>query len=214
MTDSSTQAVYEAARLGRGLSWGSRPAVLVVDLSTGFTDPEAPMGSDLSAVVSATRRLLDAARSGDTPVVFTTIEFDPGDEDTVLWMQKAPSLQSLVRDGGWTAIDPRLGRRPDETLVRKKGASAFFGTRLAEMLADLGVDTVILCGATTSGCIRATAIDLMQLGLPAVVPEAAVGDRAPEPHEANLVDIAAKYGDVVPLDAALAYLAGTATPPA
>ena len=91
-------------------------------------------------------------------------------------------------------------------MILKKGASAFFGTNLASILVSQGVDTIVLCGATTSGCVRATAIDLLQYGYPTLVPRECVGDRAPEPHEANLVDIQAKYADVVPLTEALEYL--------
>ena len=104
-------------------------------------------------------------------------------------------------------IDPRLDRREDEPVVLKKGASGFFGTNLASILVSQGVDTVILCGATTSGCVRATAIDLLQYGWPTLVPRECVGDRAQAPHDANLFDIQAKYADVVPVEDALAYLA-------
>ena len=108
--------------------------------------------------------------------------------------------------GRWVEIDPRLERKDDETVVVKKGASAFFGTNLAGILVTQGVDSVILCGATTSGCIRATAIDLLQHGYPSLVPRECVGDRAQAPHEANLFDIQAKYADVVPLELAREYL--------
>jgi nicotinamidase-related amidase len=103
-------------------------------------------------------------------------------------------------------IDPRLERREDETVVSKKGASAFFGTNLVAILVSQGIDTVVLCGATTSGCVRATSIDLLQNGYPTLVPRECVGDRAQAPHEANLFDIQAKYADVVSLEEALAYV--------
>ena len=108
--------------------------------------------------------------------------------------------------GPWVEIDPRLGRREDEPLIVKKGPSAFFGTNLASILVSQRVDTVILCGATTSGCVRATAVDLLQYGWPTIVPRECVADRAQAPHEANLFDIQAKYADVVPVEDALAYL--------
>jgi nicotinamidase-related amidase len=103
-------------------------------------------------------------------------------------------------------IDPRLERRDDETILLKKGASAFFGTNLAAILISQAIDTVVLCGATTSGCIRATAVDLLQHGFPTVVPRECVGDRAQAPHEANLFDIQAKYADVVTVDDVRAYV--------
>ena len=117
-----------------------------------------------------------------------------------------PALGDLQLGGRWVEIDPRLEPRDDETVIVKKGASAFFGTNLASILVSQGVDSVILCGATTSGCVRATAIDLLQYGWPTIVPRECVGDRAQAPHEANLFDIQAKYADVVSLDEALAYV--------
>ena len=206
MSDETARAVYEKAGLGQAVTLGERPAVLVVDFSCGFTDPECPLGSDLTPQVEATRRLLDAAREKGLPVVFTTIAFEPSLKDGGLWMQKVPALGVLQVGGAWAEIDPRLGPREDETVIVKKGASGFFGTNLASVLVSQGVDSVILCGATTSGCIRATAIDLLQYGWPTLVPRECVGDRAQAPHEANLFDIQAKYADVVSVDDALAYL--------
>jgi maleamate amidohydrolase len=201
-----TREIYERARLGQSVTLGERPAVLVVDFSRGFTDPECTMGSDLTQEVEATNRLLAAAREREIPIIFTTIGFEPNLKDGSLWLEKAPGLGDLIVGGKWVEIDPRLGRREDETVILKKGASAFFGTNLPSILVSQGVDTVIMCGATTSGCIRATAIDLLQYGYPTLVPRECVGDRAQEPHEANLVDIQAKYADVVSVEEALTYV--------
>jgi maleamate amidohydrolase len=206
MTDESAQEVYERARLGGTLTLGERPAVLVVDFSCGFTDPECALGADMTAEVGATKGLLDAARAKGLPVVFTSIGFEPSLKDGALWLQKAPALGDLQLGGRWVEIDPRLERRNDEPVLVKKGASAFFGTNLAAILVSQGVDTVVLCGATTSGCVRATAIDLLQNGFPTLVPRECVGDRAEAPHEANLFDMQAKYADVVSAEEALAYL--------
>ena len=206
MSDEQARAVYERAGLGQAFRLGSRPAVLVIDFSCGFTDPECALGADMTPQVEATRRLLDAARAKGLPVVFTTIGFEPSLKDGGLWLQKVPTLGDLQVGGRWVEIDPRLERREDETIVLKKGASAFFGTNLASILISQRVDAVILCGATTSGCIRATAIDLLQYGFPTIVPRECVGDRAQAPHEANLFDIQAKYANVVPLEDALAYV--------
>ena len=208
MSDEQAREVYAHAGLGASVTLGSRPAVLVVDFSCGFTDPECALGSDLTPQVEATRRLLDVARDRGLPVVFTTIGFDASLKDGGLWLQKVPTLGDLQLGGRWVEIDERLGRRDDETVIVKKGASGFFGTNLASVLLSQGVDTVILCGATTSGCIRATAIDLLQYGWPTLVPRECVGDRAQAPHEANLFDIQAKYADVVSLEDAIAYLEG------
>ncbi len=119
---------------------------------------------------------------------------------------KVPNLRSLVSGTRWVELDPRLQRQPGEIVIRKKYASAFFGTGLQSMLTAAGNDTVIITGCTTSGCVRATAVDAMQFGFHAIVPPEAVGDRAQAPHEANLFDIDSKYGDVVPLPVLLDYL--------
>ncbi len=192
------------------LTLGTRPAVLVVDLTHGFTDPASPLGADLSAEVEATRGLLEAARARRFPVLFTTVAFGPGGNDGGIWPQKIPAALTLALGTHWVDVDPRLERRPDEPLIVKKGPSAFFGTALASLLVSARVDTVVLCGTTTSGCIRATAIDLIQHGYPALVPRECVGDRAQAPHEANLIDIDAQYADVVPTAEALAYLEAAA----
>lgn len=214
MSDEQARRVYAEARLGQSVTLGSRPAILVVDFTCGFTDPAYEAGSDLTAEVEATARLLATARSQGIPVVFTTIGFEPSGRDGGLWLEKFPALAELALGQRPVEIDPRLQHREDETIVLKKGASAFFGTNLSAILVSQGVDTVVLCGATTSGCIRATAVDLMQHGFPALVPRECVGDRASAPHEANLFDIQAKYADVVSLEETIAYLAGTQSPEA
>jgi len=207
MSDERAKQVYAEAGLGQEFTLGTSPAVLVIDFSCGFTDPACRLGADMTPQVEATRRLLDAARAKGLPVVFTTIGFESHGRDGGLWLQKVPALGDLELGGRWVEIDPRLDRRDDEIVVVKKGASGFFGTNLASILVAQGVDSVVLCGATTSGCVRATAIDLLQYGWPAIVPLECVGDRAEAPHSANLFDIQAKYADVVTLDDALAYLA-------
>ena len=202
-----TEGIYARAGFGAPVERGTRPAVVVVDLSRGFTEAQWPTGSDLSAEVAAARSLLETARSAGVPVFFTTIGYEPGDETAVAWLRKAPGLAVLAAGSELVELDPRLDRREEEPLIVKKGASAFFGTDLAERLHELGVDTVVICGATTSGCVRASVVDAVQHGFPTLVVREAVGDRARAPHDANLFDIEAKYGDVVPLDDAVAYLA-------
>ncbi len=207
MTDEQARQVYDKAKLGQSFTRGQSPGVLVIDFSCGFTDPECSLGADMTSEVEATRTVLDVARDKGLPVVFTTIGFEPHGKDGALWIEKAPALLDLELGGKWVEIDPRLDPRPDEVIIMKKGASGFFGTNLASVLIAQHVDTVILCGATTSGCVRATAVDLLQYGWPAIVPRECVADRAQAPHEANLFDIQAKYGDVVTLAEALEYLA-------
>ncbi|RZT84280.1 nicotinamidase-related amidase [Pseudonocardia sediminis] len=203
---SETDQTYDRAGFGSPVRRGERPVIVVVDLTTGFTDPSYPTGADLSDVVAATASLVLAARPAGVPVVYTTIGYTPAEMDTVGWLHKAPGMRALKADSPAVDIDPRLPRTDADHVVMKKGASAFFGTGLATTLASVGADTVIVCGATTSGCVRATVVDALQSGYPVLVPRECVGDRAQGPHEANLFDIQAKYGDVISLDDALAYL--------
>src|SRR5205823_3358662 len=134
MSDEEARRVYEDARIGEAVTLGQNPAVLVVDFSCGFTDAACTLGADMTAEVEATRRLLDAARARGLPVIFTTIGYQPSLKDAGLWVQKAPALAELQVGGRWVEIDARLEPREDETIVLKKGASAFFGTNLAAIL--------------------------------------------------------------------------------
>lgn len=207
MTANGWEANTDAG-LGARLRRGSRPAVVVVDLANAFTRPEHPLGGDLTDVVSATNTVLDVARQNEMPVIFTTIAFRPDLSDLGIWAQKAPLLADLVTGTPLVEIDERLGRRPGEAIVEKQGTSAFFGTELITQLVSRAVDTVVVCGASTSGCIRATATDCLQYGLPCLVPRECVGDRSPAAHEASLRDLDAKYADVIGLDDAVAFLDG------
>jgi nicotinamidase-related amidase len=207
MIEQETIQIYDKAGLGHGLSLGVRPAVLVVDFACGFTDAATPLGADMSAEVEATKQLLDVARAKAIPVIFTAVGYEASEATRgTLWFQKLPGLKDLEVGTQAVEIDPRLELRADEIVILKKGASAFFGTNLGSVLLHEHVDSVILCGATTSGCIRATAVDLLQHGWPTLVPRECVADRAQGPHEANLFDIQAKYADVVTLEDALSYL--------
>lgn len=203
-----TERTYARAGFGAPVRRGSRPAIVVVDLTRGFTEEGFPSGADLTEVVGATGELIEAARPAGVPVVFTAIAYTPAEAagDAVVWLQKAQGMRALLEGGEEVEVDPRLPRVPDDHLIVKKGASAFFGTSLAALLTGLGRDTVLVCGATTSGCVRATAVDAVQSGFSVLVPRECVGDRASGPHEANLFDIQAKYGDVIGLKDAVAYL--------
>lgn len=202
------KAIYERADMDNRVGYGSEPALLVVDLQTGFTDPENPLGGDLTEVVERTNRLVDAAHEGDVPVVFTRIVTKHEDaRDLGVWGEKIPSLSTLQEGGEWVAVDPRLHVGDEDHVLDKRQASAYHETELDSMLNYLAVDTVVVTGCTTSGCIRATAVDACSHGYYTIVPEEAVGDRAVEPHEANLFDINAKYGDVRPVDEVVEYLA-------
>jgi nicotinamidase-related amidase len=187
--------------------FGARPALVVIDMRVGFTDPECVLHCDLEDVVSAIQRLLTAARAARLPVVYTTVAYEEADKERgAVFIDKVPALLTLTVGSRWVEIDPRLAPKPGEPVLRKLFASAFFDTPLASLLAAQQVDSLIVTGASTSGCVRATAVDGLQHGYRIVVPREAVGDRNQAAHEANLYDIDAKYGDVLPLDEVLTHL--------
>jgi maleamate amidohydrolase len=187
--------------------FGDRPALLVVDLTVGFTDPQSPLACELDGVVEAVGRLLLEARGSGLPVVYTTVAYDEGGKRTAAaFIDKVPALLTLAAGSPWVEIDPRIAPQPGEPVLTKLFASAFFGTPLSSLLAAAGCDGVIITGASTSGCVRATAVDALQHGYRPVVPREAVGDRDPKAHEANLHDLDAKYADVVSVDDVLGRL--------
>jgi nicotinamidase-related amidase len=201
-----TKADYQRKGFACRSGYGRRPAFVIVDFINGFTDPSTPLGGDFAWEINATRSLLDAFRRGRLPVFYTTVAYRDDMSDAGVFAKKVPSLAILKYGSPMIEVDQRIAPLPDEKVLTKKYASAFFGTSLDVDLRLLGVDTVILAGCTTSGCIRASAIDSLQYGYRTIVVREAVGDRAPGPHEANLFDIDAKYGDVVELADALDYL--------
>jgi maleamate amidohydrolase len=207
-TQETTAAVYDRAGFGHQLPRGVRPVVVVVDFTYGFTDPGYPTGADMTAAVQATAQLLRSARAAGVPVVFTTIAYDRAQAATLTWLRKATGMATLAAGSRLVEVDQRLAPRADEHVVVKTGASAFFGTNLAAHLAALRADTVVVCGATTSGCVRATVVDAVQHGYPTLVPQDCVADRAQGPHDASLFDIDQKYGDVVDSDDVARYLGG------
>lgn len=187
--------------------FGKRPALVVVDMSVGFTDRASPLHCDLEEVVSTIGRLLVATRAARLPVVYTTVAYDEaGKQTAAVFIDKVPALLTLEAGSRWVEIDPRLAPESGETVVKKLFASAFYRTPLASLLAAQQCDGLIVTGASTSGCVRATAVDALQHGYRVVVPREAVGDRNQAAHEANLYDIDAKYGDVLPVDEVLDHL--------
>jgi maleamate amidohydrolase len=191
---------------GRG-GFPRRPALIVVDVNVGFTDPASPLVCDLEDVVGAIEQLLDEGRRAGIPIVFTTVSYGEADKATAAaFIDKVPALLTLEAGSRWVEIDPRLAPLPSEPVLNKLFASAFFGTPLTSLLAAAGCDGVIVTGASTSGCVRATVVDALQHGYRPIVPVEAVGDRNAAAHEANLRDIDAKYGDVVSLEATLGHL--------
>jgi nicotinamidase-related amidase len=201
-------ADYQTHGLAQRVGFGARPALLVVDFVKAYTTPGSPLyaAPGVPDAVHASVPLLQAARARGIPVIFTTVSYAPDGRDGGWFVRKVPALLHLTADSPLAQIVDELAPQPGELVVNKKYASAFFGTHIAATLTAQGVDTVIIVGCSTSGCVRASAVDGMQYGFRVIVPRECVGDRAPGPHEANLFDINGKYGDVVPLDEVLRYL--------
>ena len=198
--ETSRQAL---ARVDGGM--GSHPALIVVDVVVGFTDPSCPLGSDAESVVSANVQLMNAFHQAQLPVVLTTVIYR-NDHEASVFRARIPALNLLTPDSHWVKFDPRLPIADDDLQLEKRHASSFHGTELDQWLTDRNVDSVVVTGLTTSGCVRATAVDGLQNNYRVVVPREACGDRDPKAHEANLYDLNAKYADVVPLDSVLAAL--------
>jgi maleamate amidohydrolase len=190
---------------------GRRPALLVVDMNVGFTDRRSPLVCDLDGVVAAIVRLLAAARRAGVPVAYTTVAYGEGDRRVAkAFIDKVPALLTLAAGSPWVEIDPRIAPGPGEPVLTKLFASAFFGTPLGALLAAARCDSVVVSGASTSGCVRATVVDVLQHGYRPVVAREAVGDRDPAAHAQALHDVDAKYGDVLGLEEVLRGLAAAA----
>jgi maleamate amidohydrolase len=194
--------------MGRRSGYGGRPALVIVDMSRAFCDPTHPVGSDMTETLENIAVLLDAARRKRVLIVYTTIAYHPSGADAGVWALKLPTLKTLVVGDKMTEIHPRIAPLDSEQVLVKKYGSSFFMTPLLSLLNSHRVDTVVLTGCSTSGCVRATAIDSVSYGFRTVVPRECVADRAPGPHEANLFDIDMKYADVVPLEEVLDYMGG------
>ncbi len=188
---------YQSKGFASRSGYGKRPALLIVDFIVGFTDPSSPLGGDFSSEVAASQTLIDSFPDATLPVIYTTIEYDADFREAGVFIKKVPSLSVLLRGSPMCAIDDRIKPQFDDYIVSKKYASSFFGTNLDSHLKIQGVDTVVITGCTTSGCVRASAVDSLQHGFHTIVVREAVGDRAEGPHEANLFDMDAKYADVV-----------------
>jgi len=199
--ETSRQAL---ARVDGGM--GTQPALMVVDVVVGFTDPSCPLGSDAESVVNANVQLMNAFHQAQLPVVLTTVIYR-NDHEASVFRARIPALNLLTPESHWVKFDPRLPIADDDLQLEKRHASSFHGTELDQWLTDRNVDSVVVTGLTTSGCVRATAVDGLQNNYRVVVPQEACGDRDPKAHEANLYDLNAKYADVVSLDSVLAALA-------
>ena len=195
---------------GGSLRPGPAPVVLAVDMMRAYFEPASALCLPDDDCLRSAARVLAAARQHGVPVVHTRVRYSAGGADGGVFFRKVPALRALVGDGPMGELMPQVAPTDDELVVVKQYASAFFGTSLASTLHARGVDTVVVVGVSTSGCIRATAVDAIQHGFVPLVVQDAVGDRAPEPHESNLRDLAAKYAEVVDEATAVDYLAGSA----
>ncbi|MBL8057392.1 MAG: isochorismatase family protein [Anaerolineales bacterium] len=207
MDNPSLESSYRGVFDGR-LGFGRQPALLLVDFINAYTTPGSPLyAAPVVAAVRETVAVLARAREQGVLVVYTRVLYSGHGQDGGLFVQKVPVLRRMVAGEPLAEIVPDLAPLPAEVIVVKQYASAFFGTALAATLTSQGVDTVLLTGCSTSGCIRATAVDGLQHGFRVIVPRECVADRHPEPHAANLFDINSKYGDVVAKAEVLDYLA-------
>ena len=196
----------EAGFLGR-VGWGARPAFLVIDLAGAWTSQEEQLGADVEGALGETVRLLEAGRDVGVPIIFTTMAYDTGlVEAGPVVTSKTPHAKEMLHGSERVRLRPELGRRDEEPLVEKPRASAFFGTNVLSMLVGLGADTVIVTGVSTSGCIRSTCESAFNHNLRAILPREAVADRSHTAHQAALLDIDARFGDVVTSDDVLAHL--------
>jgi nicotinamidase-related amidase len=204
----SLQDNYARGGFGQSMPWGRRPALLVIDFVRAYLVPGSPLYAGVEQARTDCVTLLQAARKAGIPVLHTRVEFQPGGRDGGVFFRKLPALACFEagRHPELAAFAEGLEPIAGETVITKQYASAFFGTSLASTLTALGVDTLLIAGLSTSGCVRASAVDACQHGFVPVVVREAVGDRAPGPHEANLFDLQAKYAEVAPLATVLQYL--------
>ena len=189
--------VYERQNFGNSVGFGRRPALLVVDFQVGFIDPEVFGGGNIAAAVAATVPLLKGMREIGAPVAYSRAVFDAAAGDGGTFALKVPALYKLADAAAISQIAPELAPKPGELVFRKIGPSAFFGTALMSWLTKRQIDTLIVTGATTSGCVRASVVDSCSYAFRTIVAADCCGDRALEPHDANLFDMGQKYADLM-----------------
>jgi maleamate amidohydrolase len=190
------------------LSFGKRPALLIVDFVMAYLDRSSPLYAGAEASLASTERLVTTARAAGIPVIFTNVVYQPGGADGGLFYKKIPALSVFVKGSPLGDFPPSLAPLDNEQVISKQFASAFFGTSLASALHAQDIDTLLITGMSTSGCVRATALDALQHGFAPFVVRDACADRHPVPHESNLFDLQAKYAEVISEADALAFLLG------
>lgn len=194
---SDASEIYRRQGIGFASGFGSHPALLIVDFVNGFSDPDCFGGGNIASAICRTRDLLARARQSDLPVAFTRVVYADDGSDASVFCLKMPGLRGLTEHAAASQIVPELAPLPGEYVARKTQPSAFFGTNLAAWLAARQVDTVLVAGCTTSGCVRASVIDSMSYNFRTIVVSDCVGDRALAPHQVNLFDMDQKYADLM-----------------
>lgn len=189
---------YKSGGFGGALGLGHRPALLLVDIVMAYLTPDCPLYSPRFEVAAEScLRLTEAARLRNVPVIFTNVVYGAGGRDGGLFYNKVPALESFLEGSPLGRFPEDLQPREDEVVVSKQYASAFFGTSLAATLTAMGVDSLYITGFSTSGCVRASALDALQSGFIPMVVADACGDRDDRPHESNLFDLSQKYAEVI-----------------
>ena len=198
---------YSEAGFGGSIGFGKRPALVIIDFVQAYLDKSSPLYAGVEDTLTSAVELLSAAREAAIPILHTNVSFTPGGIDGGVFFRKVKALRCFEAGSPLGAFGPGLEPVAGEPIITKQYASAFFGTSLGSTLTALGVDTLLIAGLSTSGCIRASAVDAVQHGFIPIVVKEAVGDRDEAPHEANLFDLQAKYADVVSLARVKEYLA-------
>ncbi|GAA3862826.1 N-carbamoylsarcosine amidohydrolase [Leifsonia kafniensis] len=207
MTEADVQGGFAAGFAGT-LSPGRLPVLLSIDLMRAYFDPDSPLCLPSDSFLGVAAEVIAAARRESVPVIHTVVRYREGSADGGIFIDKVPALRALIGDSAVGATMPSVAPTADETVIVKQFASAFFGTDLAARLRATGVDTVVIIGTSTSGCVRATAVDAIQYGFVPLVVSDAVGDRDEAVHRASLYDLQAKYAEVIDSPTAIAYLRG------
>jgi maleamate amidohydrolase len=209
MPEESKQELYQRVGIGTRAGFGKKPALIVIDVQKGFTLDDSPLGGGLDEMIENVNDVVAVAKNKDVPVIYTVVAWRPDAGDGGMILKKIPPLKEFTIGSRWAELDDRVDYNPDKDFfIIKKQFSCFFGTELLNILISHEVDTCILVGDSTSGCVRSTAISSAAHGFYTIVPLECVGDRSQEAHEANLFDINAKFGDVVQKQEVIDYLNG------
>jgi maleamate amidohydrolase len=203
---------FKERGFGMKMGFGKKPLLIVIDYVNAFTDSTTMLGSNLDREVEHTNRLIDAAHGRGIPVIFSTVVYEEDDlRDSGIWAMKHKGTRLLRTGTPMVELDSRLHRKPSDAILVKKYASCFFGTDLVPRLLSHSADTLVITGCSTSGCVRATAVDACQNGFRPIVVREAVGDRSKAAHEQSLFDLHSRYADVTGVDEVLDYFATRST---